>query len=183
MNNLHRKLTFVFDLDNTLIKTNMANNLAYKDAVKRVLKLDLPITNKVRLTREKLCAVLAPLSSEDYYEVIENKEKIFPTYIGKTSLNKSLVSILKTLYLNGCETILLTNSHKQRALQLCSYYNIGQYFYSFFFNEESHPDKYTQLTENGYDLNSIILFENDIHSMLCAKKSGIPMENIIKVKF
>ena len=52
---LMQKKYFIFDLDNTLVKTNRANNKSYEEAIKNVLGIKLQFKNKTsRFTRKNL---------------------------------------------------------------------------------------------------------------------------------
>ena len=46
--------TFVFDLDDTLIGTNVVNNNSYRDAIRKVADIDVVISSEQRFTRENL---------------------------------------------------------------------------------------------------------------------------------
>lgn len=174
---------FVFDLDNTLIKTDKANNLAYADAIRLVLGQNNVITSDRRFTRNDLRNLFPSLSQIQLENIISHKERFFKSYIGETVLNINLFEILKQLHCKGCHTILLTNSHSWRAVQLCSYYNLSQYFVQQFFHEDCLENKYSFLKSLGYDLRSVILYENDECPIQEAINNGINLENIIKVEF
>ena len=178
-----KQLTFVFDLDNTLVKTNLANNNSYKDAIRLVTNIDIEINSKRRFTRKDLKECLHYLPNNQFSKIIDIKEKIFINHIDRTVLNSNLYTILRTLNISGNETLLLTNCHRVRALQLCSHYDLSQYFSYQFFYEDYPENKYHFLIQRGYDLDSIILFENDSYSAKCAIENGINKSNIIKVKF
>ena len=54
MNTQNPNSIFVFDMDNTLIKTDKANNLAYSEAISSVLGVNYNIENEKRFTRNEL---------------------------------------------------------------------------------------------------------------------------------
>lgn len=175
--------TFVFDLDNTLIETNLANNKSYKEAIRQVADTDIEINPKHRFTREELSSSLKDLSKEKLSEIINLKEKLYTRYMNVSVLNKDLYTLLRILYTGGNETILLTNSRKKRANELCSYYSLSNYFSSQYFFEDSPQNKYQILSQKGYDLKHIVLFENDPIAIQAAVENGIKQENVIKVQF
>lgn len=174
---------YVFDLDNTLIATDIANNLAYTEAINSVMKRKFVIDFVKRFTRSELNKLIPHLSQEQYEHIVALKEQVFGSYICKTTLNENLVDILKQLFEYGAHTILLTNSHSERATQLCSYYKISHYFAQSFYYEDCRGDKYSFLKSKGYNIESIILYENDDYSIQEAIGEGIHLENIIKVHF
>lgn len=57
MNIQNTNNVFVFDMDNTLIKTDKANNLAYSEAINLVLGVKYGIDHSERFTRDKLKTV------------------------------------------------------------------------------------------------------------------------------
>lgn len=173
---------FIFDLDNTLIKTDKANNLAYAEAIRLVMGKEYTIDPDKRFTRNELKKFFPSLSHIQFENIITHKERVFESYIDETFLNKNLLEILKRLHRKGELAILLTNCHSRRAIQLCSYYNLSQYFVQHFYYEDCLGDKYSFLKSLGYDLQSVVLFEND-EDVLEAVGNGISLKNIIKVDF
>lgn len=100
-----------------------------------------------------------------------------------TTLNTNLVKVLGVLYSTGCRTILLTNCHKERALSVCKHYGISQLFSDKYFAEDKVGSKYEVLIRNGFDMSSIILFENETEGAQEAMANGIAERNIIGIKF
>lgn len=177
---------YVFDLDNTLVKTDRANNLAYQEAIKSVAGVDLTLDMDKRFTRSDLMKMFS-LSEMQKGVIISEKERLFERYIGETALNENLVYELDRLHREGCRTILLTHSRKSRALQLCYYYNLSGFFDCQYFNEDylryGFENKYSFLQSRGYDLRSIILFENEDSPKREAVGNGVKEGNIIKINF
>ena len=178
-----KHITYVFDLDNTLVITNVANNESYKDAIRMVVNRNISISSRRRITRHNLITVVPDLSSVQVEKIIRMKELFFSRYMDSTMLNKYLTKMLKKLHECGNETILLTNSHMARALQVCSFYGLDQFFSSQYYFENYQCNKYQFLKDKGYDMESIVLFENDSKSIRVAASNGIDINNIIKVKF
>lgn len=183
MRNLSKYPTFVFDLDNTLVETNIANNLSCMEAIKEVLNEDFCFDSKQRFTRDKLLAFFPGVSQTEYNDIIAIKKEKFNSHIAETTLNTNLVRILKVLSHHDCETILLTHCRRERAMSICSYYNIAKYFTALYFFEDEIRTKYDVLLRNGYNMESIILFENESDGKEEAIRNGIISENIIGVKF
>lgn len=183
MRSMSKYPTFVFDLDNTLVETNIANNLSYMDAIKDVLHEHFCFDPKRRFTRDKLLAFFPGVSQSQYDEIVKIKNKKFESHITETTLNNNLVKILKVLSSNNCETILLTQCHRDRAMSICLYYDIAKYFTELFFFEDKIRTKYDVLQTRGYNMESIVLFENENEGKDEAIRNGIIGENIICVKF
>lgn len=128
MNTQNMNLIFVFDMDNTLIKTDKANNLAYSEAISSVMGVKYTIDSNDRFTRNQLKSIFPILTESQIGEIVARKERCFETYLKETELNKNLFRIVKRLHNEGRQTILLTNCHSCRAISLCNYYNITKYF-------------------------------------------------------
>lgn len=183
---IHRKnapIMFVFDLDNTLIMTDDANNLAYADAVQTVVGVKPQLATSTRYTRNDLRTSFPQLTDDQFDRIIETKQGLFGSYIDKTVLNVNLARILRMLSQNGNETILLTSCHRKRAIQLCKHYDIHQFFSHHYYYEDCQYDKYSFLRSEGFDLQSVVLFENDQISSNEAVQKGIVKDNIIMVSF
>lgn len=183
MNTQNLNNVFVFDMDNTLIKTDKANNLAYSEAISLVLGVKYDIAHGERFTRDRLKTVFPNLTETQFSEIVARKEQCFESYIKETELNHNLFMLLKRLHHEGCHTILSTNSRSGRAISLCNYYNLTKYFVRRFFYEDCIDNKYTLLKSLGYDLQNVVLYENEEDSSSEANASGINLEKIIKVEF
>ena len=183
MNTQNPNNVFVFDMDNTLIKTDKANNLAYSEAIRSVLSVNCNIENGKRFTRNELKDLFPQLTQTQIDEIIDRKEKSFESYLNETELNNNLFSILKCLHQEGHHTILLTNCHSGRAISLCNFYDLTKYFVRRFFYEDCLGNKYTLLKSLGYDLQNVVLYENEETFTSEAVTNGINIDKIIKVEF
>ena len=177
------KKYFIFDLDNTLVKTNLANNNSYRDAIYAVTGIDIQI-KQMRFTRTDLSYAIPNLSSNKISEIIKLKEDFYSKHIQETILNEQLVKILSFLKELGNETILLTESHKLRAKQVCEHYSLSQFFNKQYYKENiGTSGKYQYLKTQNIPFSSIILFENEENEIQKAIQNGIYENQIIKVKF
>ena len=68
-------------------------------------------------------------------------------------------------------------------MSICLYYDIAKYFTALYFFEDEIRTKYDVLLRNGYNMESIILFENESDGKEEAIRNGIISENIIGVNF
>ncbi len=174
---------FVFDMDNTLIKTDKANNLAYSEAISMVLGIKCAIDSNNRFTRKGLRELFPSLKKNQIEEIIACKERCFESYLKETELNQNLFRLLKQLHSEGHHTILLTNCHSGRAISLCNYYHLTNYFVQRFFYEDCFDNKYNLLKSLGYDLQNVVYFENEEDASSEAVANGVNFEKIIKVDF
>lgn len=181
---LPMKHYFVFDLDNTLVKTNLANNNSYKEAIRAVLDVDVKMKSHVRFTRKRLSTLFSHISPSVLSHIIELKENLFEEHLSETVLNSQLVKCLVLLNKNGCETILLTESRQIRAQQVCDFHDLGRFFCQKYYLEDYHNEiKYQFLYSKGIPRHSVILFENEQKEIQNAIRNGIYENQIIKVKF
>lgn len=175
---------FVFDLDNTIIQTDCANNSSYMEAIREVLNLELSFEPKKRFTRKDLFIEFPLLSNDNYQKIIEIKEYIYSKYIPETILNEELVNLLKILYYGGNRTTLLTESRSHRAKQLLEYYSISDFFMDkYYYENYAEMSKYQSLIlSNAVNIANIVLFENDLDEIERAIKFGINRNQIIRIK-
>ena len=174
---------FVFDLDNTLVKTNRANNESYKEAILAVTGKSVEI-NRRRFTRADLLNVLPNLSDSQIAEIVKEKEKCYEKHISETTLNKQLLKILNMLKSDGYNTVLLTESRKIRAQRVCNYYSLTPLFVNQYFKDDYiNNDKYLFLKQLPYLLQNVVLFENEQAEIYRAMQNGISENQIIKFKF
>ncbi len=175
----------IFDLDGTLINTNYANFLAYKEAIKQVLKLELDLlhNSNERFTRNLLKTIIPTLTSVEYEKIIELKNKFYEEYLHKTTLNQVVVKILKK-YSKTNKTILATNSHKKRAIKILKHHKLIDYFDYKFYKE----DKGIEINKFNYVLTFlkisekfVIIFENEKLEIDNAISLGISTKNIISI--
>ena len=174
-------MIYIFDLDNTLIYSDLANNISYREAIRNVIGADLNICCP-RITRSSLTKQLPNLSSNDLSKVIQEKEVQYEKHINKTILNSALVDVLKYMKDNGMSSILLTYSSKHRAEQLLMYHGISDLFSAKYYKEDYEgKSKYKYATSTlGLKDSDIILFENEQEGMNEAVCDGIIRKNIIR---
>lgn len=174
---------FLFDLDNTLVETNQANNMAYQKAIEKYTYQPFKI-NKQRFTRKDIPFQFPHFSSKQIEQIVFQKESIYADYLTYTSLNKELFKTLKLLHTIGHKTILLTECRKLRAMQICSYHQLNTLFYQCFYRENYEDgNKYTFLNQIISSNPNIVLFENDEIEIHKAILSGLSENQIITIKF
>lgn len=175
-------MNYIFDLDNTLIYSDLANNFSYKEAVRNILNEDLNITAG-RITRNDLKTMFPNLTTLQMSNIVHEKEKKYKTYFNMTILNTALVMILKYLSENNKRTILLTYSGKNRAEQLLKYHGIDNLFAEKYYKEDYGKNTKYKFATDVLAINShnLVLFENETESLNDAVNNGIIKNNIIKI--
>ena len=174
-------MNYIFDLDNTLIYSDLANNISYSEAVKNVIGANLDVCCP-RITRGSIKAMFPELSADELSKVVQEKERQYAQHISKTMLNIALVDALKYLKANNMPAILLTYSTKHRAEQLLTFQGISNLFAAKYYKEDYGKNtKYKFATSAlGFKNSEIILFENEQEGMCEAVNDGIMQKNIIK---
>lgn len=174
-------MNYIFDLDNTLIYTDFANNIAYREAVKNIIGADLEICCS-RITRDSIAMLFPNLSATEMSKVIQEKEHQYEKHINKTILNTALVDVLKYMKGKNMSSILLTYSSKHRAEQLLRFHGISNLFSAKYYKEDYEgKSKYKYATTTlGLNGSDIILFENEQEGMCEAVSDGIAQKNIIR---
>lgn len=178
------KNLFVFDLDGTLVDTDEANFLAYKEAINKIKNINLKTQNtkNERYTRKSLYSTVEKLTTEEYRNIIKIKNNVFYKYLEKSKVNKiALKSIARIPKKN--KIILATNSSKNRANMILKYHNLKESFNYIFYKEDyaaqNIENKFEYILKNlKIDPNFVIIFEDDINEAENSIRLGIPEENI-----
>jgi beta-phosphoglucomutase-like phosphatase (HAD superfamily) len=174
-----------FDMDGTLVDTNLANYLAYKNAIQSVTKsdIDIPYNPNKRFNRGALKNIIPSLTDYEYEKIIQEKEQYYENYLSETKLNKLVVEIL-VQYSNINKTVLVTNCREKRALMTLNYYGLTDKFSNLFYlqsaDNEKRINKYEKAISNLEILaQSVIVFENEQSEINDAILAGIPIKNIL----
>ena len=178
-----KKIVWVFDLDNTLVMTDVANNNAYQEAICACMGRKM-IFKQNRFTRNDLYKLFPSLPESLHNEIIKIKESVFSQHLKETSLNKQLIKILVLLKKCGGETVLLTESHKKKVMQVFDHYQLTPLFNRVFCKEDYKTmNKYQFLKEIVPDIQSVVLFENDNEELNRAVQYGLQDNQLITIKF
>lgn len=175
----------IFDLDGTIVNTDEANFLAYKEAVREIEKKDLSslYSKNERFTRNKLKEILPMLNTQEYNEIVKIKNAVYHKYLQKSSINTSILKIINNFSKTN-KIILATKSHKERADLVLKHHNLVDIFdykfYKNYYNKENNKFKYI-LEYLKINPNLTIVFENESSEIKLAKLAGIPDKNILKL--
>lgn len=128
-----RMKRYVFDLDNTLIYTDLLNNISYNYAL-NLLGLS-KIENFKRITKQIVFEKYAHLDNEIINKIIEIKKKHYIDNLDCTRPNQLLINFLKEQNNEHC--ILWTSAEEWRVLAILEYYNIKSKFKKIIFSEKT----------------------------------------------
>ncbi len=178
---------FFFDMDGTLIDTNLANFLSYKKAILSITKSDhnLIYNPDKRFNRSNLKNAIPNLSEADYKKIIQEKEEYYDSFLHETKLKAAVADILFK-YSKSHRTVLVTNCRQERAMTTLNHYKLASKFSNIFCrqfadNEEKINKFQNAITKLGVPPNFVIVFENEISEINDAKSAGIPSNNILIV--
>lgn len=177
----------LFDMDGTLVDTNLANFLSYKNAIQIVtgLETDLSYNPDQRFNRSVLKKSIPNLFEVEYDKIIQEKERVYNNFLPETKLIKRVVDILLK-YSKTNKTILVTNCRKNRALMTLNYFGITDKFSEIFYRQLNKNENKVNKYQNAINcLNistkNIIVFENEKLEIIDAIAAGIPIQNIINI--
>lgn len=172
-----------FDMDGTLVDTNLANFSAYKKAVDSVLQTDtnLVYNPEIRFNRSMLKASFPHLTDKELEKVIQIKESLYDEFLNVTTLIDENVRVLLK-YSKSNKTYLVTNCRKERALKTVNHFGLIDKFTNVFYRIFDDNNKKVNKFENALSIlgvppNIVIAFENEEIEIADAKSAGITIIN------
>lgn len=171
-----------FDMDGTLVDTNLANFSAYKKAIDSVLQTDtnLVYNPEIRFNRSVLRANFPHLTDKELEKVIQVKESLYDEFLNVTTLIDENVEVLLK-YSKSNQTYLVTNCRKDRALKTLNHFGLIDKFTNVFyriFDDNKKVNKFENaLSILGVPPNIVIAFENEEIEIADAKSAGITIIN------
>jgi phosphoglycolate phosphatase-like HAD superfamily hydrolase len=125
-----------FDMDGTLVDTNLSNFLSYKKAILSVTKSnqDLTFNAEKRFNRSSLKNAVPNLTENEYERIIQEKEKYYNDFLNDTKLNLEIADILFK-YSKTNKTVLVTNCRKDRAMTTLKHFGLDDKFSDIFCRE------------------------------------------------
>ena len=179
---LDKGYSIVFDMDGTLIESDIANNLAYQKAYQMKFGSGACLQMNGRITRERLQNEL-PLSIKDLNDIVIFKQQVLYSYVHCMKATK-IYDYAKSL-IGKFPLYLATNAHTNRASLLLNHYHMADMFDGVICIEDipSNKSKLDVAIEKfGLDPNRIIVFENSQKEIDNALRIGVNTDCIVKPK-
>ncbi len=185
--NINSDTVLFFDMDGTLIDTDFANFLSYREAIQSVIqsKIEIEYVQNERFNRSTLNKVIPNLTEENLVKIIKQKEINYNRHLTHTKLNKSVSNIL-IQYSKTNKTVLVTNCREDRAVLTLKHHKLIDNFSDFFFKQISDKGNRVNKYKNAINIlnlsaQNVIAFENEEIEIQDAKLAGILFDNIISL--
>ena len=176
---LHRHLSFLFDLDGTLVKTDPIYHNVWQEILE---KFNIPMTEYIfnqYIQGNNDAYAMKQLhidpSSYDIKEISLLKDKLFRKYIGEIVVIEGAVDYIKKMKEEGHSVCIVTNCNRDTCHAILEYIKIDQYIdYIIIGNEcerpKPYPDPYlTAIRSLHTTSNRCIIFEDSKSGILSAK--------------
>ncbi|MDY5938263.1 MAG: HAD hydrolase-like protein [Phocaeicola sp.] len=175
---------FFFDMDGTLINTNTANFLSYKEAVSFVMGKETPFVSynpMERFNRSLLRSLFLSFTESDYEKIIQEKERCYKDYISQTTIIKENVEILLK-YSTTHKTVLVSNCRQDRGLDTLSYHGLTDKFTNLFYRDTTIITQRINKYQKAINLleispDNVVAFENEQTEIADAVEAGIKIIN------
>lgn len=173
-----------FDMDGTLVDTNIANFLSYKEAVFDVVGKEISFVSynpTERFNRSMLRVLFPYLTESDYEKIIQQKERCYKDYLPQTTLIKENIEILLK-YFTTHRTVLVSNCRQDRVGETLSYHGLDDKFTDMFCRDKNYSyakiNKYQNaITSLGIAPDYVVAFENEQIEIADAVSAGIKIIN------
>jgi phosphoglycolate phosphatase-like HAD superfamily hydrolase len=174
------------DMDGTLVDTDYANYLSYREAVIEATRgtQDVDYTDE-RLNRERLKKRLPSLTDSQLEVIAALKSEYFKEFLSDTRLNNALAQIIFK-HRNKNTIVLVTRCREKRVVQVLEYHKMLDCFTRLICYESLLKVGLSNKYESAMSLmrarqESVLIFENDNTDIEEAMLAGVPKRNIYRV--
>lgn len=183
---INKKITsdmlLFFDMDGTLVDTNLANFLSYRNAILDIMKSNYNLTYipDKRFNRSALASTIPDLTTEEYDSIVRKKEEYYFNFIHTTTLIKETADVLFR-YAKTNKIFLVTNSKTKRTTTTLDHFGITDKFSNIFCKDTNilhKTNKYKNaISILGIKPPSVIVFEDEEVEICRAIQAGIRIIN------
>jgi beta-phosphoglucomutase len=173
-----------FDMDGTIVKSDISNSLAYQKAIFDVIG-EMPLVNEIsneRITRDSLWTIIPSLKMDDFIKIVELKESYYDQFLCELQINNDILEIINK-YRGLKLLVLVTNSSEKRAMAILKFLDLLDKFDFLLFQnnlDSNWVNKYLKaLTIFAIDPANVLCFEDDDAEIMKAKVVGI--KAIVKI--
>ncbi len=173
-----------FDMDGTIVKSDISNSLAYQKAIFDVIG-EMPLVNLIsneRITRDSLWTIIPSLKMDDFIKIVELKESYYDQFLCELQINNDILEIINK-YRGLKLLVLVTNSSEKRAMAILKFLDLLDKFDFLLFQnnlDSNWVNKYLKaLTIFAIDPANVLCFEDDDAEIMKAKVVGI--KAIVKI--
>ena len=172
-------------MDGTLVETDYANFLAYKEALKMVTNqdVDLSFNPRIRFNQHAISQSTLNLSDFQYQRISQLKKYLFPKYLSTTFVNSDVIA--QFINLSTSKTVVLvTNAHSQRVRQTMAYHGLDKFVDYMLCADDrgQQSNKYQHAIDTfGVSPSHVTVFENEDKEIINALSAGMQTQNITKM--
>lgn len=168
----------LFDLDGTLVDTDVANNSVYRYAIKEVVGEDTSALDNVKRITRKVIKEQLSITNEQFERIVDIKRRCFHYNLTLTSLLDTFFLLSKHYQKTKC--YIVTSAERRRADEIINFYGLRQYVEDVICT--TSVDKYENISiKLNTPADKIILFENDENAISSAIANGLYESQIINV--
>ena len=121
----------IFDMDNTLVYTDEANNEAYNTALEKMGMV--PLRGEMRITREIVLNAYPMLTAEEIKRIVETKKSCY--CVEKTYVNEELLQYVRGRERENC--FIWSCANRERAFSLMDYHGMDGLFSNIYFSPKA----------------------------------------------
>jgi beta-phosphoglucomutase len=182
---VNEETVLLFDLDGTLIDTDLSNFLAYNKALNLIVNREIEFDPNVRFNRTLLKTIFPDLTEVDFYSIVSKKDEIYSDYLFGGKLITPIIDVLKKYYKSN-RVVLVSNCRRGRGELILENHGLKDFFNETFFRQDGNDEKMVNKYKRAIDeLNIspevIVIFENDNSEIENALEAGIHRVNIYKI--
>lgn len=167
-------MKYIFDLDNTFVYTDQANNYAYNAALE---KEGLPpIQSDGRITRETVRSEYPSLTESQMSRIIAIKKALYP--VQKTYINADLLRYAEAQGKNHC--FLWSSADPERVSSILNYHCLNEVFSDIFLSEKKDIRReFAELVEYySFRLQDLTVYEDTGEYIEALRSLGVTVVDV-----